>query len=60
MNNNTIVDGAVKVESVSFYGETRYRFWVKSFWFAPRMVSDGGTYRSIQEAYDAGVAFAKA
>lgn len=49
--------GGVRVERVSFYGETRFRFWVKSLWFAPRSVSDGGMYRSIKEAVAAGQQF---
>ena len=52
------VDG-IRIETTSFYGETRFRFWAPSFWFKGYGVSDGGMYKTIREAVVAGKEFAK-
>lgn len=46
------IDG-IKIESLTFYGEQRFRFWVRSLWLAPNLESDGGMYRGIKEALEA-------
>ena len=45
----------IKIEPVNFMGETRYRFWLSPSAIACGFAqSDGGHYKTIREAREAG------